>query len=348
MKRLMKQNHFPFRRLIAAVVITALLAGCGGGQSSYDSATSTEAYAGAYASNDMMAKGAEQDAGSAAGALTPQDPATTDQKIIYTANLRMESTDFDGCAEGIHAAAKDTGAYFEYTDVSGDANKGTRYAHYTVRVPATEYNRFLDAVGAAGRVLSLSESASNITANYLDVQARLNALISQRDRLNTLADQAETTADLLEIESQLSDVQYEIESYTSQKRYMDSQVSYSTVEISLSEVATLTPVNANFGQQIVEAFASGVDTFIHFMQGIVIALVFMAPLLLFVAAIVLIVLVATRKRRAAKKAEKAARSAARAARAEATAKAPAAAEPAAPSGQDPAPQTGDSTPLYKQ
>lgn len=55
---------------------------------------------------------------------------------------------------------------------------------------------------------SLNESAQDITAEYVDVEARLKALNDQRDRLNALADKAETTADLLEIESQLSDVQY--------------------------------------------------------------------------------------------------------------------------------------------
>ena len=47
---------------------------------------------------------------------------------------------------------------------------------------------------------SLNESAQDITAEYVDVEARLKALNDQRDRLNALADKAETTADLLEIE----------------------------------------------------------------------------------------------------------------------------------------------------
>lgn len=42
--------------------------------------------------------------------------------------------------------------------------------------------RFWPAVGDAGSVLNISESAENITSSYIDVQARLSALEAQRDR----------------------------------------------------------------------------------------------------------------------------------------------------------------------
>lgn len=55
-----------------------------------------------------------------------------------------------------------------------------RTADYTVRVPVGSYRAFLAAVGDAGSVLNISESAENITSSYIDVQARLSALEAQR------------------------------------------------------------------------------------------------------------------------------------------------------------------------
>ena len=98
----------------------------------------------------------------------------------------------------------------EDTDQGGSKDSGSRYTYYTARIPAENYRSFLTAAGEAGNVTSLNESAQDITAEYVDVEARLKALNDQRDRLNALADKAETTADLLEIESQLSDVQYQL------------------------------------------------------------------------------------------------------------------------------------------
>ena len=146
-------------------------------------------------------------------------------------------------------------------------------------------------------MLDLSETAENITSSYIDVQARLSALEAQRDRLNELADQAETTADLLEIESQLSDVQYQLENYTRQLKNMDQQVSYSTVDIRLSEVATLTPTGTTFGERVVDAFADGWRGFVVFLQGFVLAVIYLWPVLVVVGVIAAVVIAFIRHRR---------------------------------------------------
>ena len=232
------KKHF---RVSTALLAAVLLAGCG-------SISSKDG--GYYATESPSAEGAyDTAAGAANSSIVPEElPDSTDetaQKIIYNADINMESTDFDAARDTLLAAVDDCGAWMEYSSLSGDAKDHDRYAYYTVRVPVENYRTFLAAVGEAGSVLDLSETAENITSSYIDVQARLSALEAQRERLNALADQAETTADLLEIESQLSDVQYQLENYTRQLKNMDQQVSYSTVDIRLSEVATLTPTGCN-------------------------------------------------------------------------------------------------------
>ena len=197
----------------------------------------------------------------------------------------MESTDFDAARETLMAAVEANEAWMESASVYGTEKDHDRSADYTVRVPVDNYRAFLAAVGEAGSVRNVSENAENITSSYIDVQARLTALEAQRTRLNELADQAETTADLLEIESQLSDVQYELENYTRQLHNMDQQVSYSTVDIYLEEVVTLTPTGVTFTERIADAFGGGWDAFVGFVQGLVIALVYLWPVVLIVIAV---------------------------------------------------------------
>ena len=198
----------------------------------------------------------------------------------------MESTDFDAARETLMAAVEANNAWMESTSVYGTEKDHDRSADYTVRVPVDNYRAFLAAVGEAGSVRNVSENAQNITSSYIDVESRLAALEAQRTRLNELADQAETTADLLEIESQLSDVQYQLENYTRQLRNMDQQVSYSTVDIYLEEVATLTPTGVTFTERIADAFGGGWDAFVGFVQGLVIALVYLWPVVLIVIAVI--------------------------------------------------------------
>lgn len=267
-------------RILAALAAAALLAGCGASDSGKaDYQTENAAYDSEYAVDA---------AGGADSSLMPDSAATDEnaQKIIYNADLSMESTDFDAARETLLAAVDANDAWLEYSSIDGAESDHDRTANFTVRVPVENYRSFLAAAGDAGSVQNLSENAQNITSSYIDVQARLTALEAQRDRLNELADEAETTADLLEIESQLSDVQYQLENYTRQLHNMDQQVSYSTVDIYLEEVATLTPTGVTFTERIADAFGGGWDAFVGFVQGLVIALVYLWPVVLVVIAVI--------------------------------------------------------------
>lgn len=307
-----------FRRPAAFVTALALaffLTACG--------ASSTDKFAGVTGSapavestvpqENTTADAATDEAESGAGTVTldPGSTAESARKIVYTASLELEATDFDAARTALMAAVDAQGGYLEHSSQSGSAEYQSRSLTCTVRVPAENYRAFLEAAGQAGSQRYLSEDANDITAGYVDVEARLAALESQRDRLNALAETAETTADLLEIESQLSDVQYEIENYTRQLRAMDDRITYSTVDISLYEVATLTPVTpATFGEKLGRAFGDGWDGFVDFVQGFVLAVVTLWPLVVLAAVVVAVLLLTRPARLARRKARQAARQAA--------------------------------------
>ena len=285
----MKRNNqslttkFSALALVLAMMLS-LLAGCGSISSKDGGYYTTEAAAQESYNYDSAAGGTDSSLMPANAAEAATDE--TAQKIIYNASLSMESTDFDAARETLMAAVEANNAWMESTSVYGTEKDHDRSADYTVRVPVDNYRAFLAAVGEAGSVRNVSENAQNITSSYIDVESRLAALEAQRTRLNELADQAETTADLLEIESQLSDVQYQLENYTRQLRNMDQQISYSTVDIYLEEVATLTPTGVTFTERIADAFGGGWDAFVGFVQGLVIALVYLWPVVLIVIAVI--------------------------------------------------------------
>ena len=297
-----------FASLAASAALALSLAACGStSRSTYSAAPSNDTAA--FSSQDAgdyeyySAESAEAGEGSSFSSddLTSSmlDPSTVEssRKIVYNASVRMETTDYDTTRAALQEAVTAANGYLESTDQGGSKDSGSRYTYYTARIPAENYRSFLTAAGEAGNVTSLNESAQDITAEYVDVEARLKALNDQRDRLNALADKAETTADLLEIESQLSDVQYQLENYTRQLKNMDQQVSYSTVDIRLSEVATLTPTGTTFGERVADAFAGGWHGFVVFLQGFVLAVIYLWPVLLVVGIIVALAVTLTKRRR---------------------------------------------------
>ena len=320
--------------LAAALALTAALAGCGSAGGGSDAAPGETAATESF-SMDNAALAAD---GGGAATLTPQATGESARKIIYNADLSLESTDFDAARTALTDAVEAHGGYISYSDLSGSAEDQDRYSHYTVRIPADSYRNFLEAVSGAANVLSVSESAEDITSEYIDVEARIASLENQRSRLNELADTAETTADLLEIESQLSDVQYQLESYTRQRSWMDDQVQYSTVDIRLSEVKTLTPETpVGFAEEAGRAFLDGWEAFSLFIKGLVLGLIYAWPAVLIVVIVVIVVV----RTHPARQARRAARLAQRTAP-------PPPPKPAAPGAKDaPQPPAPEDTPKPK-
>ena len=303
----MKKRNFGQRlaALAAALALTAALAGCGSAGSGSDAAPGETAATESFSMDNAALATAD---GGGAATLTPQATGESARKIIYNADLSLESTDFDAARTALTDAVEANGGYISYSDLSGSAEDQDRYSHYTVRIPADSYRNFLEAVSGAANVLSVSESAEDITSEYIDVEARIASLKNQRSRLNELADTAETTADLLEIESQLSDVQYQLESYTRQRSWMDDQVQYSTVDIRLSEVKTLTPETpVGFAEEAGRAFLDGWEAFSLFIKGLVLGLIYACPAVLIVVIVVIVVVrtpPARQARRAARLAQR--------------------------------------------
>lgn len=284
---------------LAAALFTGLLTGCGG--ASGGMATSSAAVQQNTA--EMGEAGAVADAAGGtggsvsldSGALAPQD----NRKIIYNATLWLETKQFDQASADLLAAAEQAGAYVQSSESGGSAEQGNRNVYYTLRVPAEHYSDFLNAAAQAANLVRRSESSQDVTAEYVDLEARLASLEQQRQRLDELAEQAESLEDLLAIEEQRSQVQYQIESYTGQQKVLQDQISYSTVEVYLDEVAELTPQSPSFASRVGSAFRGSWDGFVGVVQELVIGLIYLLPFL--VVAAVVIVAVVLLARRAARR-----------------------------------------------
>lgn len=293
----MKHNKHWLAAALAAALFAGLFTGCGASSS----ATATSAAAVQETAGSAMedaANGTGTGAGVTdldSGALTPQDS----RKIIYNATLWLETKQFDQASADLLEAASQAGAYVQSSESSGSAEQGNRSVYYTLRVPAENYSEFLNAAAQAANLIRRSESSQDVTAEYVDLEARLASLEQQRQRLDELAAQAESLEDLLAIESQRSEVQYQIESYTGQMNVLQDQISYSTVDVYLDEVTELTPQSPSFISRVGSAFRGSWNGFVSVVQELVIGLIYLLPFL--VVAAVVIALVVLLARRAAKK-----------------------------------------------
>ena len=205
--------------------------------------------------------------------------ASTSPKIIYTANLTLESKDYDTARAALDAALNDAGGYLESSSEYSDVGS-SRSVNLTFRVPEENYQSFLDAVVQAGNVTYKSQQADDVTTQYMDVETRLANLEAQRTRLQELQAQADNLSDLLQIETSLTDVQSQIESWQSQLDWYCNQVSCCTVYITLNEVETLTPTSTSFGAKLLAALRNGWTGFVSGAQAVAVFLVGAWPAIL--------------------------------------------------------------------
>ena len=227
------------------------------------------------------------------------NPSEYGLKIIYSAYLNLETTQFDESVKQIEDLAKKNNAYFEMTAVSG-ASSYYRSANYVVRVPADQLDAFLEEAQTICTVTNLQKYAEDVSESYFDIENRLETAKTKLARLRELLAAATNMQDIITLENEISSTQYQIDNLTGTLNHYDSQITYSTVSIDLREVYKINEENAplTFGQHISKAFREGLTGFGNFLEGL---LIFLAGnwiwLLIVAAVIVVVILLIVRSRR---------------------------------------------------
>lgn len=239
-------------------------------------------------------------------------------KIIYSANISAETTQFDEAVARIEAMVASYQGFVESSNVYGNTrynDDGTttvvdRHASYALRIPADKFEQFMSETSSIGNVLSSNRYAENVTSTYTDYEARLSSLRTQEERLLAMLEKTEDVESLVALEERLADVRYETESIERNLRNMDMQIRYSTVSIDLDEVEIYTPtvtVQRTFGEKFADAFSDGWRSFGRSFQRLLLNLTEALPSLILLAVIIIVVVVIVRrcvKKSRAKKAAK--------------------------------------------
>mgnify|MGYP002517987139 FL=1 len=262
---------------------------------------------------------ATTESGSGASETPEPDDSVADYtaKIIYTASVSIETTEFDKAVAALESQVQKIGGFVESSNVTGDTqynDDGTttvvnRWAYYTVRIPCEQFESFLHETEGFGNVTSTSRDAQNVTSAYTDYEARLSSLNTQEERLLDMLAKSEDVETLIALEQRLSDVRYEIESIERSLRNYDMQIKYSTVNLDLREVEIYTPtvpVRRTFSQKLADSLSDGWNGFTRGIQNVILGLASALPALILLAVIIAAVIVCIKKARKKRRAQKAA------------------------------------------
>ncbi|MDD7700223.1 MAG: DUF4349 domain-containing protein [Eubacteriales bacterium] len=234
------------------------------------------------------------------------DGLLTEEKIIRTARLTLETTAYDTALPALKQSVVKAGGYLESASENGTGEDGNRRnAALTARIPEANLDTFLAGVpNDQVKILRSEISQNNVSASYYDLAARLETLRSEKTALDAMLKNATTTDEVLKIHERLYDVMEEIDRYETQIRLYDNRISYATVYFAVNEVKTYAPESEHFGSRVSYAFRQSWSTFASAMTSFFVALLYMLPFLLVIAVISGVILLIVFRSAKKKKAQK--------------------------------------------
>jgi hypothetical protein len=273
--------------VLSSMSIAAVVTGCGAGAGSDNAAGSSAG--GSSATRDSAAT--PQKIGSGTGdtgperAAKPVADAALQRAVIATGSLQLEAKDLDGARAEAIGLATGLGGHVDDEQSQSDRSGRLEHVDLTLRVPATSFEKALDALGRLGTVQHRQQSVEDVTTQVIDNDARVKAQSASVQSVEQLLARANTIGEVISVENELARRQADLDSLKRQQRWLSDQTAMSTVQVSIarfrSAVKHPAPAHAGFlgglegGWHALGATAIAVSTVVGAVLpfGIVLALV---------------------------------------------------------------------------
>jgi len=253
------------------LLLIVVLAGCGGSDYASPKFSSMEKLT--TQSDAFVAADGAVGAGENIAAMAPAD-----RKIIYEADLRLVADDFATVESALPKLVKEHGGFL--ADISIDRTSGSqRSGNWTARIPVDRYDEFLASASELGTPENVSQTAQDVTEEFVDIEARIASKKKLEERITQLLEERPgKLADVIEIERELARVRSEIEQMEGRLRYLTNRTDLTTVRMHIREERNYTPPAApGFATRIQSAWSQSIENIQQAGEQLVISLVILAP-----------------------------------------------------------------------
>jgi Domain of unknown function (DUF4349) len=161
-----------------------------------------------------------------------------------------------------------SGGFVASTQTQSSSPGSPAQGTITLQVPEASFNTVLSEVRGLGRVATLTTSATDVTGQYVDLQARITALQDSRQQYLTIMAKATTVGGILAVQEQLQNLQSQLEQLQGQLQLLDNETTYATLAVTLSQkVVTPPPPRPEPG--LLKAWNAAVGGFVAGFEGVV-------------------------------------------------------------------------------
>ncbi|HEY3364207.1 MAG TPA: DUF4349 domain-containing protein [Symbiobacteriaceae bacterium] len=276
------------------VLLAALLAACGGSpratttesKSMEQSVSAPMAPGSAYSRDSAPApNAAAKPAGPQAAPGQPASapiPQASDRKIILNAQFDLKVKDADEMVQKVSITVRGAGGYVQETKQSGTKQQG-RTVTMSLRVPAGQYGPITDLIRSAGEVVGQREWTQDVTAEFVDLDARKKSQEIHLAQLEKLMTQGGSIKELMEVEAEVARVNTDLESIKGRLRLLDNLVSYSTIIVTLYEPGAPAPIEPpkTLAERITRGFTGSWHGVVNFAGDLLVFVISALPVLVF-------------------------------------------------------------------
>lgn len=233
---------------------------------------------------------ADYDGASVKVGMVETSQAAIDQQLIQTASIVLRVDDVAETATAITSYVNGIqGRIDSKNEYRNPDSSAITSADFMIKVPSDKLDEALDRLKTFGDLEGFSTSATDVTLQVVDLDARIAALQNSISSLKKLLEDASNVSDLLAAEAALTQRQSELDGLTSQRNYLADQIDLAAIWVSVypkNSLAAIKPIGFIAGlekgwEEIVK-FASNLTTWLGLALpwiGLVVALLLIFKIL---------------------------------------------------------------------
>jgi hypothetical protein len=275
------------RKVIAIIAILVAAAACGGATGSPSSGGTALSAKSNGASTGAPTKISGQPGDSYSGNPTgtgSTTPAIQGPQVIRQAQLTVsvKSGEFDSKLAAIRALVQLEQGYIAGTDAQAspaNPNDQIRSGVISFMVPAAKFDDTIDQLSRLGKVQNEHISGNDVSAQYVDLQARLGNLEAQRNAMLALLGRANTVSDIIAVQNQLGQITMQIEQIKGQISYIEHNTAFSSVSVSITEAGAPAQTRSVDSWGFASALSDAAHNFVTTINYVITGLGAIGPIL---------------------------------------------------------------------
>lgn len=218
-------------------------------------------------------------------------PALSGPPVIRQAqlNIGVGSGAFTSKLSEVRTIVESNGGYIAGTDAQSGPVVDTQPSELTTgvisfMVPAANFDATIDQVSKVGTLKGEHITGTDVSAQYVDLQARLDNAEAQHQVYLALLAKATNTNDIIAIENQIGQITAQIEQLKGQIKYLNDNTAYSSITVTLTEAPAAPQAAGSDSWGFATALNAAAHNFVTTVDYVVSGLGAIGPLLVLILA----------------------------------------------------------------